>query len=283
MRIRDSVLRRTGASTPQVRGKHAFTLVELLVVIGIIAVLVGILMPALQKARNAAQVAQCLSNLRQAGMALQMYANENKDYALVGYRGLVYTGYYFRSGGYYTVLGPLIPTGHVPVPQAWYCPVQLDPQFQYDTPENPWRPEETYSGNLRTGYTTRPIRDWIDATGPITTSFWPTDPNRPGNLQDGVKVTGCPKMSKLKNLAIMTDTTGVVNNSGTRVKLMPHPRSINILFGDRSASAMSHDTAVIAKVDKIVNQTTSLALTDLINPADPANPGLWDMYDRFHR
>jgi hypothetical protein len=67
------------------------------------------------------------------------------------------------------------------------------------------------------------------------------------------------------------------------VKLMPHPRSINILFADRSAAAMSHDTAVIAKVDKIVNQTTSLALTDLINPTDPANPGLWDMYDRFHR
>ena len=37
----------------------------------------------------------------------------------------------------------------------------------------------------------------------------------------------------------------------------------------------------MARVDKIVNQTTALALIDLINPADPGgNPGLWDMYDR---
>jgi prepilin-type processing-associated H-X9-DG protein len=52
--------------------------VELLVVIGIIALLIGILMPALNKARMAAQGAQCLSNLKQVGMLLAMYANDNR-------------------------------------------------------------------------------------------------------------------------------------------------------------------------------------------------------------
>jgi hypothetical protein len=89
-------------------------------------------------------------------------------------------------------------------------------------------------------------------------------------------------MSQMKALAILTDTTGVINNSGSRVRLMPHPRSINIMFGDRSASAMSNDKQLVDKIDKILTQTTSLALTDLINPTDPANPGIWDMYDRFH-
>jgi prepilin-type N-terminal cleavage/methylation domain-containing protein/prepilin-type processing-associated H-X9-DG protein len=57
-----------------------FTLVELLVVIGIISVLVAILLPALSNARKHAQATQCLSNMRQIGLGLQMYTVENRGW-----------------------------------------------------------------------------------------------------------------------------------------------------------------------------------------------------------
>ena len=60
----------------------AFTLIELLVVVAIIALLISILLPSLQKAREQAKTAVCLSHLNQIGIAIQTYAADNRDYPM---------------------------------------------------------------------------------------------------------------------------------------------------------------------------------------------------------
>ncbi len=91
-----------------VRSKHAFTLIELLVVIAIIAILAGILLPALALARERSRRVSCASNLRNLGTAIRLYANDADEL--------------FPPGDNAAGLGSLLVAGQVKTMKIFICP-----------------------------------------------------------------------------------------------------------------------------------------------------------------
>jgi len=132
----------------------AFTLVELLVVIGIIGVLIAILLPALSRARAQAVRIKCLNNIRQLGVAGTMYTGEYKGWLLPGY-----WGWSQATGGWPQTTPPAMPPSGPR--RYWFQVTALTQSLASPNPKNSRYlasllcPEASLAlshGNLRDGY-----------------------------------------------------------------------------------------------------------------------------------
>lgn len=169
-----------GGSRPRRLG-GAFTLVELLVVIGIIALLVAILLPALNKSRDQANTVKCLSNLRQLGQAQLNYAAENKGRAIpAGYLNLPVDGNGTNAENYATIL---VNSGYLKVPSAasatalpvtdtvFHCPAGITDfvGVKYWDPANSYKP---YPTSRTDALGARPWRALSKSTGIIIDTWY---------------------------------------------------------------------------------------------------------------
>ncbi len=259
--------------------RGAFTLVELLVVIGIIAILIAILLPTLSNARKQASRVACASNMRQMGIINVMYADMFHGFVPIATRSQnKQSDYWFNAGegrltqfGFYYYANLLNAS-----PSVAFCPVETNTLHTFNTPpSNPWPPTDS-GPKVRAGYSMRADfrMQWI--SGGFSSSGLPVYnlkvdrflTSNPATFQINVAM---PKMRDFKNKAIMTD----VLRSANDMLNLGHGNGYNVLRSDGSVRFCRKEF-VTAQL-KLLSETDDAFVAANNVPID----AIWSVFDSF--
>lgn len=243
-----------------VSANRAFTLIELLVVISIIALLVGILLPALGAARQSAKSIVCMSNCRQIGTASTTYTVDNKDF-FVRYREVYNPGSYpgTSHGSWWTAI--LHNQGYMPERKGFSCPsLESEKKIEEADPMQPQQAEWAWSEYGMNSSNIGVVQRKQHFSLPLYT-YSGTVPSGPNQGQTVAGLTISARISdftKASNTIYFMDSvekigrtdyrgSGFVfdNSNGSRVYGNPHPRhklTANTTFADGHSEGLKMTT-----------------------------------------
>lgn len=243
------------ASSPIRVRRRAFTLVELLVVIGIITILAGMFLPSLVRSRRAAKAALCMNNLRQLGAFYYLYADQNRDLIPLGTSALLpdFPDYYtawdnfvWREGAPGPAGGPFLLARLLKPGSAriFYCPLEEKESFQWEQFEHSFeRIALNESVSIRSSYAARPGRHvWTTSAGAKSVEY-------PKPM---------PKLVKQRRYALMAE----------------YPQSAPFAHGGEGAAPVVHALYADSSVRPVPVKHFGDALEEYIRRSLPLGPGM---------
>lgn len=209
--------------SPKASQRVNFTLIELLIVIGIIAILASLLLPALNKARDRARSAKCSSNLRQVGGYLILYQDDYNNWIPPTTNSL-------HSGSYYVYWSLVLaePCGYF----AYIPATKSFPGFMYCPSQKPRAPGENTDWNQSYG-----LKQWKAPSAPGSGTV--TGYNMPNKLNEIKNISGFFLLgdSRSNSTGMQYFSIGHNTNSNSQRVHLRHSQQANMFYADGHVAA----------------------------------------------